>query len=202
MIWLKTILSVAFLAILSTCGPKFDKPETEEQRQCRSFVQQFYDWYVPKALNAEGVPASLRVLEQKKHLFSSELINRLYEDAKIRADAPSMIAGLDFDPFLSAQDPFPKYIVGEVTKNQNKCFAKIYGISNSTHKSDIPDVIVELRVNDGEWAFQNFYYGGEIGSTSKNLLAILQTIITNHRKQQSVPLKRTGMGATPTIKGR
>ncbi len=51
MIWVKAIFSLAFLTILAACGPKINKSETESQKQCRIFVQQFYDWYVPKALN-------------------------------------------------------------------------------------------------------------------------------------------------------
>jgi hypothetical protein len=74
----------------------------------RGFVQGFYDWYVPKALDHKIFRAWDLALKTKSSVFSPELAQALREDSAAQDKAEKgELVGLDFDPFLNSQDPRP-----------------------------------------------------------------------------------------------
>src|SRR5689334_19920193 len=75
------------------------------------FVQRFYDWYVPLAIKSDSTPSWNQVLRYRGSSLSSELVRRLREDADAQAKVKGEMVGLDFDPFLNAQDPCERYRV-------------------------------------------------------------------------------------------
>lgn len=148
---------------------------------CRTFVQQFYDWYSPIARKEGGSESSWEhALRVKGKMFSLELPRKLKEEDAIQAKVHD--AGLDADPFLNSQDPAQRYVVGTVRREGDRCWADVYGIY-SGHKSAKADVVPELALINHQWVFVNFLYG------NSNLLDLLNTL----RKRQSAPPRTDGI---------
>lgn len=108
-------------------------PTTPSQPQdCGHFVQQFYDWYVAKenALTKRNSQESaLEVaLREKGSSFSPELVKGLKEDLAASKKSSGEIVGLDFDPFLNAQDVAERYFVGKTTPKGDHYLVEVFGI--------------------------------------------------------------------------
>lgn len=136
----------------------------------REFVQEFYDWYVPKALKDHAGPAWELALKYKSSVFSPEVLRALKEDSAAQTKAAGEIVGLDFDPFLNSQDPDERYEVGKVTQKGDRYWVEIYA-ARSGKKSEKPDVMPELVRKDGRYLFVNFHYpdGSDLLSTLRVL---------------------------------
>ena len=137
----------------------------------KKFVQGFYDWYVPKALSNNSEPASNTALKEKGNLLSSELLQKLREDAEAQAHAEGEIVGLDFDPFLSGQDPGWHYSVGKVVPNGESYFVEVYRVVPGKPAGRILAVTAEVRGKNGHWYFVNFFY-----PNGHNLLGVLKAL--------------------------
>lgn len=174
-------LFLVFILFLLACS----KPPvvTDIQRSCLYFVQQFYDWYVPIAYNAyeSGIVAADIAMDKKSNVFGRELLELLRKERLIRERSTETIEGLDFDPFLSTQDPWPKYIVDGVVQEGGRYFVYIYGVEKSK-KSKHPNVIVELELSNDKWTFVNFHYGKN-ASSDDNLLRILRRICASSQSE-------------------
>jgi hypothetical protein len=133
---------------------------SDDTAAVRSFVQGFYDWYVPKALDPKGEVASDLALKQKGAFFSTRLAQALKDDSAAAAKSPDEIVGLDFDPFLASQDPCDKYVTGAVTQVGIHFQVAVFGIC-SGKKNDKPDVIVEVIRQGTSCIFVNFLYPGQ-----------------------------------------
>jgi Protein of unknown function (DUF3828) len=123
----------------------------------REFVQAFYNWYVPVTGQNNPVAAWDVALKDRSALFSPELLRLLKEDSAARAKAVGDIVGLDFDPFLSSQDPGQRYEVGGITQKGAAWLVEITDVRNGK-KIEKPCVVVELSHQDGRWLFVNFHY--------------------------------------------
>ncbi len=142
----------------------------------RDFVQSFYDWYVPKSLAENPTPAWVLAIQQKRSLFSPQLLSALSGDFSAQAKSSGSIVGLDFDPFLNGQDTGDRYEVGRVAKSGDSYRVEVHGVW-SGKKSENPDVIVELSRHRGHWLFTNFLY-----PQNRNLLATLKLLAETRRK--------------------
>src|SRR2546421_11972724 len=120
---------------------------------CRAFVAAFYRWYTRSAEHG-GFEAAVR---RRRGSFSSELVRRLNEDTAAQARTSGEITGLDFDPFLNAQDVAQRYTVGRVTHRGSRYFAQVSAIWNGKKESK-PAVTPELIFTGGRWVFLNFHY--------------------------------------------
>ena len=140
----------------------------EVSKSPREFVQEFYKWYVPKALNSKITRAWDAALKYKSAAFGYELAQLLREDSAAQAKCEELI-GIDFDPFLNTQDPTIGYEVGEIKQNDKHYQADIYSVESGkrNEKSRVSADIVE---NQGYWVFVNFLY-----SDGGDLLKILKT---------------------------
>jgi len=157
--------------------------ESDTEKSCRQFVQRFYDWYFDR-LNAEVTrqshdPTDYDVLNLKPQVFTPELRRMLREDNEAAAKNPGEIVGLDFDPFINAQDWDGKYWVNSVTVKDITCRASVWGV-DSGPKRDIIDP--ELRFESGKWIFVNFHYPGSTSPADENLIAVL-TDLRNERER-------------------
>lgn len=134
----------------------------------REFVQEFYQWYVSVALSDSDTPAWDTALKRKGSDFSPELSRLLREDSADQATCSDLI-GLDFDPFLSTQDPADHYDVGDISHEGQDYRAAIFSAEDGK-RSEKPQVTAEFSEHEGHWFFVNFYYrqGG-------NLLEILRS---------------------------
>jgi hypothetical protein len=170
----KTLLRYSTLLSLgvSPCLWPQEKPAGEPQSSCRAFVQEFYDWYVPRAAKERKQPAFVLVLKYKESALSSDLFRSLKEDSEAQAKAVGDIVGLDFDPFLYTQDPANKYAVGEVTAKNGSCSATVRAATSGRRKQE-PAPVAELALKDGHWQFVNFNYpeGQDLRTVLKQLRA-------------------------------
>jgi hypothetical protein len=104
----------------------------------------------------------------------------LHADAAAAAKAPGEIVGLDFDPFTDSQDPWPKYVVGRVTKGQGTWRVTLHGVEND-RPHDAPDLTAELVREGGRWRFVNFRY-----PDGSDLLSILKKLARVRMSKRSV----------------
>lgn len=177
-------ISRGFLFFLATsCALAQDSGSfsPDMQKSCRDSVQAFYDWYVPKALKNSEMPASDLALRYKAALFSPDLLRALREDSQAQAKAKGEIVGLDFDPFLNAQDPSEHYVLRDVSVKDGRCSVEVYSVT-SGKKSAKTAVIPELMFKSGQWVFMNFHYGKSKRAEDENLLSILKTLRADRQK--------------------
>ena len=180
MILKKEIFGVATIVSLLLNGTASQSQDTaNNEAACANFVQKFYDWYLAKSKqdNSKLSPEEIAI-QQKAGSFSPVLIRELREDLKASAASKDGIVGLDFDPFLNAQDVATKYSVGKITSKNGKWYANVYGTWNGK-KNAKPDVVPELTCDQGKWIFTNFDYEEPPKS---NLLTVLKSL-RDERKQ-------------------
>lgn len=167
------------LALVSPLSAQEDNAQNVQK--CRSFVQGFYDWYVPKALRDTDVPASDLAIRIKSSSFSSELLRALREDSQAQAKARGEIVGLDFDPFLNTQDPGKRYAVGNITPKGDRYWVEVFRMS-AGRKGAKPEVVPEVMLKDGRCIFVNFHYGKSKRSEDENLISTLKALEANRLK--------------------
>ena len=169
-------IHISILLLALACSPALAQPAPgPTEASCRSFVQGFYNWHVTHGTNFE------KTLKLKRSLLSAELGSALAADLAASSKHPDEIVGLDFDPFVNAQDPSPRYRVGQTALKEGSCFAQVYGVP-SEDKNAKPDVTAELRLEKGAWKFVNFHYGSGNGPENENLLAILRRLKNDRSK--------------------
>jgi hypothetical protein len=157
------VLSLAF-----SCAGHRPASDTDS---VRNFVQNFYDWYVPFALDLHSDRPSELVVRKRPSDFSPTLIRELKEDSDAQSRVPDEIVGLDFDPFLAAQDPCERYEVVSVRKDKQSFFVSVRGTGGCESHGEL-DIDAEVVANNSNWLFTNFHYprlGGDLVTTLKNL---------------------------------
>ena len=140
------------------------------QSAASDFVQRFYDWYTPLAHKSGQSPSWIVALSTHGAEFDPRLSRALRKDAEAQQRVPDDIVGLDFDPFLSSQDPKDKYAAGDPTENNGVYLVSVYGVRNGKRAAK-PDVVAELKPAKGSFLFTNFRYGtdGDLVGTLKLL---------------------------------
>jgi len=119
------------------------------------FVQQFYDWYAPGAVQAADRNGEFD-LERRASDLDPILHRALREDKRAQAKAAEIV-GIDFDPFLSGQDPCAPYKARKVTQRASHYFVDVDAdCENVTVKR--PTVTAELVRRNARWIFVNFHY--------------------------------------------
>jgi hypothetical protein len=151
----------------------------DKKKVCRQFVQDFYNFYVP--LSGDNQPSAEVAIEKRKSSFSPELYKQLKADFDAQAKVSGEIVGLDFDPFLNAQDVQERYIAGNVTERADHFFVDVHGMAGGK-KNPKPDVVPELMRKDGKWVFVNFHYGKTSIPVNENLLSVLKALRQDRAK--------------------
>ncbi|MGV3720944.1 MAG: hypothetical protein ACO1SX_08535 [Actinomycetota bacterium] len=151
---------------------------------CRKAVQQFYDWYLPRLMREVRTPAMTQALNARPHNFSAELRRRLAEDSAAAARSPDEIVGLDFDPFVNSQDPAPRYVARKTYRAGKGLWVEVHGVTDGRVNED-PDVMPELVLIGGRWAFVNFHYPAAGDQPRSNLLQVLKELRDSRRKAPS-----------------
>ncbi len=153
-----------FLAATSSLRAQEKAPQ-DIQQSCRTFVQGFYDWYVPRWLtnNLESSSAfkkwqaSRDPLRQKTYPLSAELVRRLKEDRAAQDKIPGELVGLDSDPYISGNGgPLGRYVVGRITPKAGHYLAEIYLQPSAEGKR--PVVTAEVAFVNERWIIVNFHY--------------------------------------------
>jgi hypothetical protein len=177
--FMRFALCCLLVALPYTLQANVKSSQEAQTESLRGFVQEFYDWYVPKALSDNSGPAWIIALKTKRHWFSSALASNLREDADAQAKAEGEIVGLDFDPFLNSQDPGNHYEVGKITQKGQKYLVDIYIVSSGKRREK-PAVIAEVAQQNGQWLFVNFHY-----PDNRDLLGVLKLLRESHEKPPS-----------------
>jgi len=140
-------------------------------------VRSFYASYAPRAI-ASGLAATDSIIVERPALFAPPLLAALGRDAAERSRATGEIAGLDFEPFLAAQDPCDRYEVGGAARAAAAApgasvRVSVYAVCGGA-RGDQPAVVAEMGPGaQGSWAFVNFHYGPPVDD---DLLALLRRL--------------------------
>ena len=156
------------------------QPPQDMEASCRKFVQQFYDWYLPRAKDEHSGRAGDIVLKYRSSSFSLELRKRLKEDSDAQAKSEDIV-GLDFDPFLNTEDSgFKRCTAGKVIRKTESYWAEVSCVFPGPNP-DKSQIMPELIFQQGRWLFVNFHYHFDSGDD--NLLNILKKL----RKDRQEP---------------
>lgn len=148
------------IAILSAVPAHAASPTAgSDADSAKKFVQEFYAWYLREEKKDHKEDLSTFAFKTKPQWFSDALIRGLKEDEAAQARDPGEVVGLDFDPFLNAQDVCEPYKTGQVAAEGARYRVEIFG-SCPEPGSTQPDVIAAVEKRNGAWVFVDFYYPG------------------------------------------
>ncbi|HTX14590.1 MAG TPA: hypothetical protein VMD77_04780 [Candidatus Baltobacteraceae bacterium] len=186
-------LALVILAILAGAfGLRRARATTahDVEESCRTFVEQFYNYYEPLEPGHTLESTSLGDAVEKKQ-FDPLLAQQLR--VVLDTQAKSGQIRLEFDPIINGREPADKYEASNVTRKGEHYLVEVYGVSGDGRKHDNPDVIAEVEPQGGEWMFVNFHYPNRADSAeNENLLSMLKQILKsqleeNHVQPGSVP---------------
>lgn len=172
------LLNCGALVFAQASGP------VASPKSCQSFVQEFYDWYLPKARSLDINSLDL-ALRQRASVFSARLIDAV---KAVEADAArERDAGLDFDWILNTQDPGdpgePGYVARDATVSAATCRIDVYR-QMSPGKVE-KEVVPELEFEHGRWRFVNFHYPDSTAAENENLLSLTSAYLKSNSKPKS-----------------
>ncbi len=170
---------ITLLAALFFLTPALLNAQTGEEGkiQAKKFAQTFYDWYLKK-----GTEHSMDdVVLKKKEVLSPTLYQALKADRDAQEKVPGEIVGIDFDPFLGAQDIAQKYVLGEPILKGSTYWISVNGWWNGK-KPKKPDVTAEVQCQAAACVFTNFHYDPQGIPENENLLSVLKVLAKDRQK--------------------
>ena len=180
MIYPINVLLLFVLIVLAAPQSRGDTAKAAPtEKSCHEFVQEFYNWYLA-GMRKENSITIQTVFKERGSSFTPTLRRQLELDEKAAAANPGEIVGLDFDPFLNAQDTAERLVVGKVIPKGNAYSVEVFEVF-SGKKGEKPAVIPELTFENGRWIFTNFVYPGDKGK-SDDLLNVLNSLAAERAK--------------------
>jgi hypothetical protein len=151
-------LIIALLAVLtiSIVSLNAQRSSPTPQQFVKQFYVDFYPQYLKYMSSKDRSLSDYKKLFERKKYFSSRLSSCLIENERRQLAAKGRIAGLDFDPFIDAQDDVGSPIVGENKKVNNKYFVLVNFSMCPNHQ-----VVVELASGPEGIVISNFIYPDE-----------------------------------------
>lgn len=175
------VVAAVFICLNAPVYAQGNTPQ-EIQASCKKFVQGFYNWYIPSLSKSANSPSPSIAIESKKSSFDPVLYRKLKDDFDASAKVSGEIVGLDFDPYLNAQDFGDKYIVSKVTPKKNGTYwVDVHSIMGGK-RNPKPDVTPEVAYRNGKWQFVNFHYGKSDIPVNENLISILNVLKKDREK--------------------
>ena len=168
---LKLIISALALFALSAGAQTLHADDSP-----RKFVQDFYEWYVPLTHHTHSGDTSDIALKKKSSAFSAELLKALKEDSLAASKSPGEIVGIDWDPFLNSQEQIERCVIGNITSKNGSFRVDIYDILEGK-KDKKPNIIAEVKQENGHWVFVNFW-----NPDGGNLLSELRELSKSRKK--------------------
>lgn len=150
--------------------------QPSEPSSAQKFVENFYTWYIQSENKFSDLSMDEFALRKKPQWFSAAIAQGLREDEAAAAKSPGEVVGLDFDPFLNAQDVCEPYKTGKVTRVDKAYRVEVFG-SCPEPGSKNPDVIAAVEKKNGAWVFVDFYYPGQ-----GDLFSVLQALKEEREK--------------------
>jgi len=139
--------------VFAVGAPLAAKAAAPVQGTPEQFVQAFYDWYVPLSIKnvskRSESPADIIAIRQRPALFGRELAAMLVADWRMQSKCRGYIVGLDFDPFLQAQDDDGHFRVAGA-----KATARGYQVLVS--RDGKPFLSADVAGGPGHWRFTDF----------------------------------------------
>lgn len=180
---IRTISSVLSAACLSfaaqAAGPATAShrgpalvPRTESAEE---FVQGFYDWYTGELQNEDN-QAPDDALKSKRWPMSAAIVTALKADEDAQAKSPDDVVGIDFDPYLNAQDTCFPYKTGKVTEAGGFYRVPVFDSNCDDPHPERPTVIAVVQKHGASWEFVNFVYPGYAGDADSDLLSVLKAL--------------------------
>ncbi len=187
------VFGFAILAGMSCARCVSATSARDMDESCRSFVEQFYNYYEPLEPGHSLESTSLGDAVEKKQfdpLLAQQL--RVVLDTQAKGGQKR----LDFDPIINGRDAADKYVAGNVTRKGEHYLVEVYGVSDDRRKHDNPDVVAELVFQTGEWTFVNFHYPNRADSAeNENLVSMLKRIRKALREENHTHLAGSPEGA-------
>lgn len=179
---MKALLFLLVCLVAALGHPHSDEQKGKDRVAALQFVQEFYDWYVPKASKLAVDPVK-DALRSKAAWFASELRKALLEDIEAQQKARDEIVGLDFDPFLNGQDPGVRYVVVGAKAKGKTWLVSLHAVAAGMRSSK-PAVVAVVEQGEKGWRFVNFEYpgGDDLRTILKNLRNERSTEGLPHRK--------------------
>jgi hypothetical protein len=179
------LLNIIFLGVIVFSNANAQS-SSDTRESARIFVQKFYDWYFPLFAappeKKDTIPSSTVAINQRGDYFDIPLRKALIDDANAQSKAKELV-GLDFDPFLNAQDVALGYQTGSVKQVGSNFFVDIHNIENGKSKKAILAseliVIAEVVKLDGHWKFRDFIYPDK-----NNRLRLLDILKANRKDRE------------------
>lgn len=169
-------LSLGLLWAASTAQAAGPAPAQDTQAQsAKAFVQSFYDWYTGEMQKNEEGPVA-DPLNSKRWPFSAAIVAALRADQEAQAKTPDDVVGIDFDPYLNAQDTCFPYKAGKVAASGGQYRVELFDSNCSSSHPEIPTVIAVVEKDGASWRFVDFVYPGEPGQADSDLLSVLKQL--------------------------
>ena len=151
-----TRLTIAGVALIAAGAlPAQQAPANAPADSARRLVQQFYDWYVPRAANPRGRDMFMVAATRGPVPFDPELVRWLRIDSTARARAMDEVDGLDGDPYLNSQDPCTAYAARSAAASGASFLVSVVG-HGGCPKHAAADVVVEVGHQNGRWTILEF----------------------------------------------
>lgn len=145
----------------------------------RRFTQRFYSWYANEVADMDrnrNIDPEGDVLTKKQKMLAPQLYRLLWDDWDAQQHTSGYIVGIDFDPFLSSQDPNRYYKVHRIEHRANSWYVAVSGVP-SRDEDNVSQVIAVVERIPGGWRFTNFIY--DLGA---DLIEILKETKEDRRK--------------------
>jgi hypothetical protein len=160
--------------------------QATEAQSAKTFVQSFYDWYTGEMQKNKEGPIE-DPLKNTRWPFSPTIVTALRADEAAQAKSPGDVVGIDFDPFLNAQDTCFPYKAGKVSASGNQYRVEMFDSSCSESHPELPTVIAVVEKSGAAWRFVNFIYPGEPGQADSELLSTLKQLAKEREKYPADP---------------
>ncbi|MDQ5967569.1 MAG: hypothetical protein QG625_3726 [Cyanobacteriota bacterium erpe_2018_sw_39hr_WHONDRS-SW48-000098_B_bin.30] len=174
--------SAAFVVVALIVTQSVKAQAADESAAARAYVKEFYAWYLPPVgKRKDNEPNLYTAVANKRFCFSPALSKALKEDEQAAAKNPGEIVGIDFDPFLNAQDVSDSYQPAKVVKKGDVYRVDVFAV-NGGKKNARPEVIAEVKKINGRWTFTNFLYGKSSDPRDEDLLSCLKALKADRDK--------------------
>ena len=168
---------LALLLCLVLCLARTASAQTQatQSSQAITFVQSFYDWYLPIVNDDNLHESSYKVaITRRPELFDQTLLRALQVDAAAQAKAAvnREIDGLDFDPFVDSNGaPRPHFKAIRASGS----LVTVVGFDEQVSKP-LVTLAIEVRCKQSRCVIVNVHYPARDGVKKTDLLSYLRLL--------------------------
>jgi hypothetical protein len=175
--------TLAVLLLAGSAVSAAPPAQGDAKSRAQAFARSFYDWYT-EAGQDRNVEV---VLLLKKDVFTPELYEALKADAEVTSKAEGELVGLDFDPFLNAQEAAYTYELGEAVEQAGDFRIPIYGHwGNQAQPQKHHDLTAQVRCAADGCRFVNFHYPKSKLLLDRDLASVLKALA----QQRAIQLRK------------